>query len=251
MKNRLLAAARQFRDRALHDNASSIDDRDRIADLLHLVEQVRGEQDRTALGDEATDHVAELAYSSWVEPVRRLVQNEELWVGEQAAGNSEPLAHSERVALHALVGPLREPGSGECAIDARVRFRLAGGCDHRQVLSAGQVAVEAGLLDDRAHPGECRCALGRDGAPEQMHRPGRHGGQSEEHSDQGRLPGAVRPQIAEGRTVRNAKFDVVDGDSVAEPLRQAGRLDDECRGALFPSIGSCIDAHVSSSSHGS
>jgi len=32
---------RQLGERALHDDAAVIDDRDRVADLLHLVEQVR------------------------------------------------------------------------------------------------------------------------------------------------------------------------------------------------------------------
>ena len=79
----------------MHHDLSSIDDRDLVADLFHLVEQVRGEQDGSSLGDEAANHVPELVDAGWIEPIGRLVQNQELGVGKQAAGNAEPLAHPE------------------------------------------------------------------------------------------------------------------------------------------------------------
>ena len=89
-----------------------------VADLLDLVEEVGGEEYRSAFRDEAADHVAELVDAGRVEPVRRLVEDQQLRVGEQAASDAESLAHPERVALHALVRAVGEPDAGERAVDA-------------------------------------------------------------------------------------------------------------------------------------
>ena len=196
-----------------------IDDRDRVADLLHLVEQVRGEEHRPALGDEAADHAAELVDAGRVEAVGRLVQDQELGVGEQCARDPEALAHPERIGRNALVRPPAEPNARERRFDAVMRLALARGGDHRQVLAAGQVAMEARLLDDRAHAGE-RCGpLGRNRLTEKPHRPGGRAGQPEQHPDQRRLPGAVRSEVAEGGAARDDEVDPVDGDALAKTLR--------------------------------
>ena len=66
----------------------------------------------------------------------------------------EPLAHAERVRLDAVVGALRETDARERLVDPPVGGAVAGGGDDLQVLAAGQVGVEARLLDDRADAGE-------------------------------------------------------------------------------------------------
>ena len=77
-----LGVAGELVDRALDDDAAAVDDRDRVAGLLDLVEQVRGEDDRAPLGDEPADHEAELLHAGGVEPVHRLVEDQELGVRE-------------------------------------------------------------------------------------------------------------------------------------------------------------------------
>ena len=146
-------------DRALGDDAALVDDRDDVAGLLDLVEQVRGQQHGAALADELADQVAELEDAGRVEPVHRLVEDQQLGVGEQAARDAEALAHAERVGLDLLVGARREADAGERAVDrGRGRRALAGGGVDVQVLAAGEVGVEARLLDDRADAGERRGA---------------------------------------------------------------------------------------------
>jgi hypothetical protein len=188
----------------LHDDAPVVDDRDLVADLLHLVEQVRGEEHRPPLGDEPPNHGPELVDPGRIESVRRLVEDQKLRVGEQAAGDPESLAHPERVALHALVRSLREPRARQGSVDAGVGLGLARRRDHREVLASGQVAVEAGLLDDRPDAGQGLGPVGGHRPAEQPHRPGTCAGQPEQHSDEGRLAGAVRSEIAERRAARYA-----------------------------------------------
>src|SRR5262249_51953443 len=116
--------------------------------------------------------------------------------------------------------------AGEGAVDAFLRGPLARGGEDPEVLATGQVVVEARFLDDRADAGEGRLALGRHQMTEERDRPGRRGGQTEQHPDQGRLAGAVRSEVAEGDTARDAQIDVVDDGLAVEVLGQAGRLDD-------------------------
>ena len=127
-------------DRALGDDLAEVDDRREVAGLLDLVEQVRGEQHGAALADQLADQVAELEDAGRVEPVHRLVEDQQLGVGEQAAGDAEALAHAERVGADLVVGAGAEADAGERRVDAAVRGAVAGRGVDAQVLAAGQVA---------------------------------------------------------------------------------------------------------------
>ena len=71
----------------------------------------------------------------------------------------------------------------------------------------------------------CRRSRGT-GRPSSRIVPRRRSGESEQHPDQRRLTGAVRPEVAEGDAAGDVQVDAVDGASVTEALGQAGRLDD-------------------------
>jgi hypothetical protein len=127
-----------------------------------------------------------------------------------------------------------------------VRLGLACGRDDLEVFATGQETVEARLFDDCAHARESLCTPGWDGSSQQVHRAGRRVSQAEQHPDQRRLAGAVRAQIAEGGSPRNAQVDIRDGDAVAEALCQPCRLDDEPLGLPGSSVHSFVGAHLSS-----
>ena len=109
----------------------------------------------------AAHHPAELEDAGRVEAVRGLVQDQQLGVGQQAAGDAEPLAHAERVAADAVVGALAQADPLERRVDPAVRLGLARRGDDLEVLAAGQERVEARLLDDRPDPGQRGGALAR------------------------------------------------------------------------------------------
>ena len=67
-----------------------------------------GDQDGLAFAREAAYEVAQPADAFRVEPVGRLVQDQELRVAEECAGEAKTLSHPEGVAADAKV-----PGSGE------------------------------------------------------------------------------------------------------------------------------------------
>ena len=118
--------------------------------------------DRAALGDERPNELAELDDAGRVEPVHRLVEDEQLGVAQEAAGDAEPLAHAERVRAHAVVGAAGQPDALERPVDAPVRGAVARRRVHLEVLAAGEVGMEARLLDDGADTRERgRPAAGR------------------------------------------------------------------------------------------
>src|SRR5439155_26215569 len=115
---------------------------------------------------------------------------------------------------------------GERRVDPREGLGAPGRGDDLQVLASRQVPVEVRLLDDGADAAECLAAMFRDIQSAELDRAGGGGGEPEQHADQGRLAGAVRAEVAEGRAARDAELDVVDDRPVAELLRQSRRLDD-------------------------
>ena len=101
-----------------------------------------------------------------------------------------------------------------------LRRRLPGGGQDLQVLPAGQVTVEPGLVDDGPHPGQGRGAVPGDVVAEQRHRAGVGMGQSQQHPDERGLAGAVGAQVAEGASPGDEELHAVHGDVLPEALGQ-------------------------------
>ena len=227
MSSSLCSSRDQLRDRPEGDDPSAVDDRRRVARLLDLVEQVRGEEHRPALADQRADHLAELEDAGRVEAVRRLVEDQQLRVGEQAARDAEALAHALRVGRHPLVGALGEADARERAVDPGERLGPAHGGDDPKVLAPGEVVVEVRLLDDRADARErfARVAPGT-GRPRRCIAPASARVSPSSMRIVRGLAGAVVAEEAEGAAARDAQRHAVDRDTRAEALGQVLRLDD-------------------------
>src|SRR5207247_5286029 len=102
---------------------------------------------------ERVDEVAELEDAGRVEAVHRLVEDQELRVGEQAAGDSKPLPHPHRVGANTVVGALAEADAVDRRLDATEAFPPAGGCNDAEVLAACEVTVEPRLVDNGTDAG--------------------------------------------------------------------------------------------------
>ena len=163
-------ARREVGDRALGDQAALGHHGRMRADLLDLVEEVRGEEDGRALRRQLPHQGADLAHALRVEAVRRLVQDEEPARLEQRRGEAEALLHAERVRLRLLArgGRQAHPVEGRLGAGpagARVGGRVRGVVP-QEVVAAGEEAVEGGALDERAHVREHRAGGARHGAAE-------------------------------------------------------------------------------------
>ena len=122
-------------------------------------------------------------------------------------------------------GALRETDAPERLVDPPLGCDITRGGDDLQVLAAGQVWVEARLLDDRADAGERLAALRRLRQAEQADLAGGRLRQPEQRADHRRLARAVRAEEAECDAGADDEVDTVDRGPVAEALRQRPGLD--------------------------
>ena len=114
------------------EQAPAIDRHQVVADRLDLAQQVAGEDDRDPeLGPGPPDEPEHLVATGRVEPVRRLVEEEEPGVVDDRLGQLDPLAHPGGVAADRPVALLGQPHVAE-----DVRRALAGGLGRQ----AGQLA---------------------------------------------------------------------------------------------------------------
>ena len=194
-------------------------------EALDLVQKVRREKDRSTLIDEGTNQVAHLEDARRIEAVHRLVEDQQPWVGEQTAGNPQPLAHPERICLDPVAGALSEPDTLEGTGYASVCGSIASRSDDLQVLPTGQMWVEPRLLDDRTHARERLTPLLRLRKTEQLDSTRAGLSQSDQRANQRRLAGPIWAQEPKSRPLRHDKVDIIDSGAIPEPLDQPFRLD--------------------------
>ena len=77
-----------------HDEAPGVDHDDVIADVLHVVEQVRGHQHGDAEGPQAADQGEHLLPPERVETGRGLVEEHQLRIADEGLGKLRALAHA-------------------------------------------------------------------------------------------------------------------------------------------------------------
>src|SRR5262245_44508056 len=230
------ALAPELVQRALEHQPPGPHHADVSADLLHLGEQVGGDEDRHAVGGDLPDQATHLAGALRVQAVGGLIQDDQLPGPEQAGRDRQALLHAQRVRTVALLGRAEQPHPVQRRVDpcrrgARVGGPV-GGVHPGQVGPAGQVRVEGRALDQRAHPRQDPGGRPGDRLAEQADAAASRVDQAEQHPDGGGLPGSVRPEEAIDRAARYGQAEVVHRElTAAEPLGQpaggdgqAGRL---------------------------
>src|SRR5207302_1349301 len=91
--------------------------------------------------------------------------------------------------------------------------------------AAGEVWVERGPLDEAGDALERLGAVPERVAPEELDRALGRPDQAEHHAQGRRLPGPVRPEVAEDVARLDRQVDVVDGDDLAVALDEPARRD--------------------------
>ncbi len=219
------ALAAQVRERALVDDAPAIDDRDAVAQFLHLRELVAGEQHRDAFAGEAADQLAHVAHAGRVEAGRGLVEDQQARAPQQRRGDPQPLAHPMRVATHLVLGTGSQLYDREHLVDARGCAVAVEPGQQLEVLASGQVRVEPRCLHE---PGD---ALQRPRAhtqrvmPEQLHRALARHDQAERHAQRRRLARPVGPQEPVHVSRTDVQVDVIDREHVLVALHQSSGAD--------------------------
>jgi hypothetical protein len=97
-----------------------VDDGDAVGELVGLLEVLRAEQHRGALGDERPDDLPHLVARARVEPGGRLVEEEQLGRDDEAGRDVEAAAHAAREVLDELPRPPVSPNASSSS-SARAR----------------------------------------------------------------------------------------------------------------------------------
>ena len=88
-----------------------------VADLLHLAQQVRVEEDRGAPLGHLADDAADIVATDGVERRRRLVEEYELRLAEQRRPKAQALLHAFGKRAHTAVGPIGQPHDVQSPLD--------------------------------------------------------------------------------------------------------------------------------------
>ena len=144
-------AAEELPRRAGIDTGAAFDHDQPVAHLLDLGQQVRGDKYGALLSGHSSDELADLAHADRVQPVGRLVEDQQLRLAEQGAGDPKPLLHAERVLPEAVPAAVGKPDELEQLGDLS-GVLAAHRCQHPQVLRAGEPEVERRALDEGADP---------------------------------------------------------------------------------------------------
>ena len=132
-------------DRAAERGAPGGHQRHLVGEAAQLVEPLRGPEDRrAALGRAVGDQLAHGGGGLGVEVVRGLVDQQHRRLGEQRAGDREPLLHAVRPAADGVVAAVGQADVGEHGAGTRVGGLLAHPVqagEEREVLDAGDALV--------------------------------------------------------------------------------------------------------------
>ena len=135
-----------------HDPAV-VEHRDRVGELVRLLQVLRGEQDGDALVDQAPDRAPQLLAAARVEPGGRLVQEQQLGPLDHADGQVEPTFHATRVGPDP---PVRASARSNSASSSALRpgppraAEMPQPGHHLEVLLPGQHVVDRGVLAGQA-----------------------------------------------------------------------------------------------------
>ena len=173
----------------------------------------RGEDDRRALR-EAQDEVADRLDLDGVEPVRRLVEDEDVGLVHDRLREADALSVALRQRVDRRDEMLGEPGRPSGLRDGR--FGAGGGHaaqlgHHEQVLLHEHLGVERRVLRQVSDLALDALTVARDVEPADRDRPGRRLDEARQHLHDGRLPGAVVPEEADDLSALDPKGNAVDG----------------------------------------
>jgi hypothetical protein len=164
-----------------------------------------------------------------VEPVRRLVQDEDLRLAEQRRRQREALAHPEREAPDLRAGVVLHPGERQDGVGAGVVQSTLEAHDP-QVIARCPPGMEPGDLERRSDAAERRVER-TVRTPEDVRLAGRRGGEPQQDAHRRRLARAVRPEEAGHAASRDREAQAVHGEPLPVPLRQVADRDRLGRGA--------------------
>jgi hypothetical protein len=214
-------------DGAFGDEPALADDDEAVGGEGHLAHEVARDEDRSALGGEGPEQLADPLDAFGVEPVHRLVQQQRGGVAEQGGGDAESLPHPEGEPTGAAVGDVGEPDELEDVVDPAAVDAVGGG-QPEQVVAGAAAGVDRSGLEEGADVTKREAQVcvpsSVDGDPARRRRI-----EPDHHPHGGRLAGAVRAEEAGDLPFPDLEAEPVDGHGGPVALGDAVDLDHRIR----------------------
>ena len=199
---------------------------------LGLVHVMRAHQNRDAARSQRVQLVPEIAPRLGIHTRRRLVEQQQLRIVQQARSKSESLLPSARQSARELVRAIHETELFELALDSLVAIPHAVHAgDEAQVLADGEVDPEREGLRHVAHVPLDLLGLAQDVVAQAGALPAVGREQPADHPDGGRLAAAVGSEKTEDLPAPNGEREILHGVVLAEVLVDAAHVDDDVVGA--------------------
>lgn len=217
---------RKFGEGAVGDDATLVQDRDPVGELLGLLEVLRGQQHRGARFGELLDGLPDLNAGLRVQPGRGFVQEEDWRVTDQAHRDVESAPHSAGVGRGLPVRRVGQGEPGEQPISDVLGLRdVTQLGDQHEVLPPRERLINGGELPGQADrlphprgfPGHVDAVDGR--------RPAVRCEQRGEDPDHGGLACAVGAEQGHDVADGDVEVDTVQDVLVAEGLGETADLD--------------------------
>ena len=216
--------------RSLGHDLGLVHDHEVVAQLLGLVHVVGRDDERRAAALELIEALPQQVARLGVQAGRRLVEDDEVRLVDERAGDRQAPLHAAGQGLDLVLGALVELDELEELIGPLARD-LAGDVEvarvHLQVLAHRELGVE---VVDLRHDAEARLDLAGLRArihPEHAQLTLGHRARARDHPHRRGLARAIRSEEAERLARTHVEVDAVDRDeAVREALGQAARMDE-------------------------
>ena len=202
----------------------------RVRQLLHLLEDVRGEHDRPPLGGELLEQLLEVHALARVGAVERLVEDQDLRIVHERRREPHPLPHAARVGVHRAIAAsprstssIARSAAASSVDSAKRRSKLA------RTRARHEAVARLVLRHHADAPVERRVVAHR--LAEHGDRAARRRGEAGHHAEQRRLAGAVGPEQT-GDAGHDVEGHVAHRDDAPEPARHAVDANDRRRPPL-------------------
>ena len=219
-------SATSFAGRVAGDDLARGHHRDLVGEPLGLLDVVGRHQDRLALGAQLVDQGPELGADLRVEADGRLVEQDQLRVVDQPAGQQQPPAHPAGELVDGVLAAVAQARQVERPVDrgSDVLDPVEAGVD-REVVLDRDVDVEVVELGDDPHQRPGRLRLAGQLVAEDAQLAGVGDRLAGEQPHRRRLAGAVGPEQAEADPGRDVEVEPVHRPDLAEALDDAAEFD--------------------------
>ena len=210
--------------RAPRNDPPLVDDGEVVGEAIGFLEILGREEDGDALLDAEPVHVAPDGLAAdGVEAGRRFIQEEDAGSVDEGRGEIEAALHAAGIRADGAIGGVFEVDNGEQFVDALAAYNAAHAKEtrlKREQFPAGLHVVETRLLESHADAVPHGACVGEDVEAVDACVAGGGTQQRGEHTNGGRLAGAVLPEETEDRSRRDVEVDAIDGAHLIEVLDQ-------------------------------